>query len=83
MEPLEQELATYKTNLPEMISSEGKFVVISKDQILGIYETYADALKTGYEKVGLDSPFLVKQISQQEQVFFMSRDIFGDIPCRA
>ncbi len=83
MEPLEKELATYRSKLPELISNEGKFAVISGDQVLGIYETYADALKTGYEKVGTDVPFLVKQISQQEQAFFISRDVIGAVSCLA
>lgn len=75
---LEKELETYKAKLPELAANEGKFVVIQGDQIAGMYETYADAIKKGYEEFGL-KPFLVKQIQAVERVQFISR--FVD-PCR-
>lgn len=75
---LEKELETYKTKLPELAASEGKFVLIQGDQVAGIFDTYADAIKEGYGKFGLD-PFLVKQIHAIERVQFVSR--FVD-PCR-
>lgn len=74
---LEQELATYKTKLAELKASEGKFVLIRGQEIVGIFDTYADAIKEGYGKFGLE-PFLVKQIQAIERVQFISR--FVD-PC--
>jgi len=74
---LEKELETYKAKLLELSASEGKFVVIQGDQIVGIFEAYADAIKKGYEDFGL-KPFLVKQIQTVERVPFISR--FVD-PC--
>ena len=74
---LEKELETYRTRLPELAASEGKFVLIQGDQISGIFDTYADAIKEGYGKFGLN-PFLVKQIQAIERVQFVSR--FVD-PC--
>ena len=74
---LEKELDTYKNKLTELASSEGKFVLIHGDQVAGIFDTYADAIKEGYEKFGLD-PFLVKQIQAVERIQFVSR--FAD-PC--
>ncbi|MCI0388245.1 MAG: hypothetical protein MOB07_05710 [Acidobacteria bacterium] len=75
---LEKELATYKTALPELQSQEGKFVLISGDDVVGTYDTYEDALKEGYEKFGLN-PFLVRQIHATEQVEFITRHI--SFPC--
>jgi hypothetical protein len=46
-------------------------------QIAGIFDTYADAIKEGYAKFGLE-PFLVKQIQAVERIQFVSR--FVD-PC--
>jgi hypothetical protein len=43
------------------LAEEGKFVVVSGDQVVGAYTSYEDALKVGYEKFGL-KPFLVKKI---------------------
>jgi hypothetical protein len=73
---LEKELATYRTKLPELLSDEGKFVLIHGDDVVAIYGTYEDAIKEGYGRFSL-GPFLVKQIQSTEQVHFISRLI----PC--
>ena len=57
---LEKELETFQRELPNLLADEGKFAVVSADQILGIYTSYEDALAIGYEKCGL-KPFLVKR----------------------
>jgi hypothetical protein len=76
---LEKELETYKAKLPELSSNEGKYVVIHGEQIVGIFEAYADAIKKGYDDFGL-KPFLVKQIQTMEQIQFISRLIH---PCHS
>jgi hypothetical protein len=69
---LEQELATYHAKLPELKADEGKFVLIHGTQVAGVFTSYEDAIKIGYEKFGLQ-PFLVKQIQAVERVQFISR----------
>ena len=69
---LEQELATYKSKLPELTASEGKYVLIQGDTVVDVYGTYEDAIKEGYAKFNLE-PFLVKQIQSIEYVQFISR----------
>lgn len=76
---LEKELETFQRQLPVLLDQEGKFVVISGDQVMGVYEVYEDALKVGYEKCDL-KPFLVKKIQSVEQVQYFSRDL--EFPCR-
>lgn len=71
---LETELKTYGAHKSDLLADEGKFVVIHGTEILGIYGTYEDALKVGYEKCKLE-PFLVKKIQAVEPVNFVSRDI--------
>ena len=71
---LTRELATYERLLPTISGDEGRFAAISGDELLGIFDTYADALTAGYQKFGL-SPFLVKRISTIEFVSFFSRDL--------
>ena len=71
---LEKELQTFKRELPNLLAQEGKFVVICGDQITGIYVTYEDDLKVGYDKCGLN-PFLVKKIQAVEQVQYFTRDL--------
>lgn len=75
--PLEKEIETYRGKLPELKDNEGKFVLIHDETVVDIFSTYEDAIKSGYQRFGLQ-PFLVKQIQSTEQVQFISR--FAD-PC--
>ncbi len=74
---LEKEIETFSRELPNLLAQEGKFVVVSGDKIIGVYDSYEDALKIAYEKCGL-KPFLVKKIQAVEQIQYFSRDLnFG------
>lgn len=75
---LQVEVARYKELLPSLMKDEGKFVLIFKKDLLGIFSTYEDALRAGYERAKLE-PFLVKRISGAETVAYFSRDI--PAPC--
>ncbi|MBI4660695.1 MAG: hypothetical protein HY735_17805 [Verrucomicrobia bacterium] len=75
---LEKEIETYNRELQALLSEQGKFAIITGDQILGVYATYEDAVKVGYDKCGL-TPFLVKRIQAVEQVQYFSRDL--KFPC--
>ena len=74
-EALQKERETYEKMKHDLLPDEGKFAVISGDQLLGVYANYEDALKIGYEKCQL-KPFLVQKISATEPVNFFSRDVF-------
>lgn len=80
MAALELEIATYKRVLPTLTNDEGKFVLIRRDEVVDKFDSYEDALKVGYAKFGLE-PFLVKQISQVEQVANFTRRYLA--PCQA
>ncbi|HUY35669.1 MAG TPA: hypothetical protein VMV69_23195 [Pirellulales bacterium] len=68
---LRTELETYGQRKQELLeSSEGKFVVIHRANVAGVWDTYEGALHAGYEKFGL-VPFLVKQIERIERVEFI------------
>ena len=71
-EPLQAEMATYRTKLPQLLDEAGKFVVIQGERILGTYSAYEDALKAGYQEFKLE-PFLVKKILAIEPLNFSSR----------
>lgn len=75
---LEKELETFAKALPGSLSEQGKYILIQGESVAGIFDTYQDALKIGYESFGL-TPFLVKQILAVEQVHCFSRDL---APCR-
>jgi hypothetical protein len=71
---LKTELETYEKHKNELVGSNvGKFVVIHGNDILGVLDTYEDAVKAGYEKCGLTNPFLVKQVCAVERVQFVTR----------
>lgn len=78
--PLQREMDTYAAKLPDLLGNIGKFVLIKGDSVEGIYDTYADALKVGYERFQLDT-FMVKQIAPAEQIQFFTREL--DLQCRA
>ena len=69
-----QELALYQQKLPELMSEQGKWVLIRGDALGGVFAAYEDAIKEGYDKYG-DSPFLVKRIESEDQVHFFTREI--------
>lgn len=74
MSDLDQELKTYKDSIQELLVHEGKQVLIHQDEIIGIFDTYADALDDAYEKFGTGS-FLIKKISATEKIAYFSRDL--------
>jgi hypothetical protein len=71
---LEKEVETYTKSLPQLLADQGKYVLIHGEKVVGIYDTYQDALKIGYESFGL-APFLVKRIQAVEQVHSFTRDV--------
>lgn len=78
--PLEAETAAFKRELPNLMSQEGKFALVIGDQVVGTFETYADAVQAGYAKVALERPFLVKKITTIEEAAHYSRPLRA---CRA
>jgi hypothetical protein len=76
MPAFEKELEVYNSHLIDLLSQEGKFVVIRGEEILGAFDTYDAALEAGYDRFG-PVPFLVKKIQRVEPVHYFSRDL----PC--
>lgn len=72
---LSEELATYQRLLPTLAAGgEGRFALIAGDDVLGMFDTYPDALTAGYAARGL-APFLVKKISSVEVISSFPRDL--------
>ena len=69
---LEKELQTYRENLPQWKDDEGKYVLIKGDRVVGVFGTYEDAIKAGYDEFKLE-PFLVKQVHAMEEVQVVTR----------
>jgi hypothetical protein len=71
---LDREIETFYRLRPTLVKEEGRFAVIAGDMLLGVFDTYQDALTDGYKERGLD-PFLVKQISSVEAVANFTRHL--------
>ena len=76
---LEREIETYRRELPNLLDKVGSYVVIHGDAVLGVYACEHDAMLIGYEKVGMDTPFLCRKIAAQEEVMttFLDPEIFA------
>ncbi len=63
---LEQELDYFKKNLNQLRveNPQGGFVVIKDSTILGVWFSRQDAIRSGIEKLGVSSVFLVKDINE-------------------
>lgn len=73
---LEKELDTF-SKVKAVLQAQnpsGGFVVIKGDEVLGVWESRADALKYGIEKYG-NVPFLVKSILENDFAVNFSRNL--------
>jgi hypothetical protein len=77
----EQELQAFRRELPKLVrnsSNIGKFALIHNGAVSGIWNTSDEAIAAGYDRFGIE-PFLVKEITEEEPVFFFSRRV---TPCQ-
>jgi hypothetical protein len=72
---LERELAACEHQKSRLLAEAGKFVLIHGDDVAGVWDTYQDALRAGYLKYGVDSPFLVKRIDPLDRPQFFGRSL--------
>ena len=65
-ELLAAELETFESHRNELLGkSEGKFALVYKNQIVGVFDSEKDAIAQGYQRFG-NVPFLVKQVVKVE-----------------
>ena len=79
---LEREMGTFRRELPRLLQDEtnqGKYVLIHGEQVDSVWPTRAEALKAGYDRFGL-GVFMVKEITQHEKVYSISRNV---TPCHS
>lgn len=70
---LERELSTFQSKKSELVSRAlGKFALIHGDDV-EIWDTYTDALHAGYDRYGIDEPFMVREIKEIETVHLVYR----------
>lgn len=72
---LDEELATYRRELPNMLAAHsGEYVLVHGQHVLGFWPTGGEAYKAGVERVGL-VPFLVKKVEAVESVIDLYIDL--------
>ena len=72
--PLEKELETFRKVLPTLLDRKGQYVLIRGDEVAGVWPTWQEAAREGYNRYGLE-PFLVKQITDDERPRYFSRSL--------
>ena len=76
---LSLELETYKENKPQLLAaSEGKYVLIKGEEILGVYADEQEATQKGFDEFGYNCPFFVRQITKREPVLYIKGI---NVPC--
>lgn len=74
---LETELGTYALHRDSLVgSAEGRFVLIHKDRVCGLYDTEGDAIAQGYAQLG-NVPFLVKQVTKVDVPMVFTSHLLG------
>lgn len=65
--PLKKEYQYYLQVKPDLLkSSAGKFALIKDENVVGTFDTDADAYKVGLSKFG-NVPFLIVRVQDQEE----------------
>jgi hypothetical protein len=74
---LERELETYLPERPRLLAEgqAGRFVVIHGDETLGTYASLHDAMLAGYERYGLDEPFMAREVTETDKPLYFSRNV--------
>ena len=72
---IDREWETFLANLPALLEKEaGRYVLIHGDQVVGVWDTKAEALEEGYRRFLLES-FLVQRIVADEKPIFVPRGL--------
>lgn len=72
--PLAKELQTFEEKVLPLKDKQGKYAVVSGDNVFGFFNDYEDALAAAYKEFGL-KPFLVKQVTLTPSVTHYTRDL--------
>jgi hypothetical protein len=75
---LEKEMQVYRREVKNRPDEEGQFILIHGEEVIGVWKDRLQALEAGYERYGLEEPFLVKQLLATRPAILMPFDIFPD-----
>ncbi len=74
---LEKELETYLREKARLLSEgqAGRYVLIHGEEVVGTFDTLDDALEAGYNRFGLDEPFMARQVAESDRPVYFSRNV--------
>jgi hypothetical protein len=80
----EREYAVYRRELPRLLDEgeAGRYALVKGDQLLSVWDTSGDAIQAGYQRFGLDDPFVVQKISPRDLQLFAMLDARKEAQCR-
>ena len=74
---LEKEYKIYLNHLGEFLPNHlNQYVLIKDQKVVGFYDSYEQALKTGLKDFG-NVPFFIKMVSKAEEVHFFQQGILS------
>jgi hypothetical protein len=76
---LQKELETYAALRESLAGSEGRWVAIHNDRLIGVFDSYALALQAAYAECGPDQPILVKKVDPPGSTMLVTRMM--PLPC--
>jgi hypothetical protein len=71
--PIATDLNAFFREVPRLVAEgeEGRYALIDSGKLLSTWDSYAGALKAGYEKFGADGRFIVQKIDRRLYERFM------------
>src|SRR5438034_6019266 len=68
------EINTYMREMPRLLHDghDGRFALISGDQLIGLWDTHADAMQAGYDRFGLGGRFIAQKIDSRYYERFLT-----------
>ncbi len=84
LERLEREFATYRRELPRLLAEgqTGGYALIWEDQIVGVWDSQAQASQEGRSRFGLE-PITVKRIDPRDVERLAALDARAEAACRS
>ncbi|MBW8011203.1 MAG: hypothetical protein FVQ83_08185 [Chloroflexi bacterium] len=68
LKQISKEIKVFEKNRASLVEkSRGKFALVYKDKVIGIFDTEEEAIQIAYNKFG-NVPFLVKEILEEDRI---------------
>ena len=68
LDQIRAEIITYRRELPRLLADrqEGRYALIQGNQVISLWDTFADAYQAGCERFGLGVPFIAQPVDPRD-----------------